>query len=202
MPYTEELISNMALAHIGVQGYISSLQNDRSNEARQCRIFYPHARDLILTMQPWPFATQRIQLSTNSLIFDDWSFTYNYPADCALAVNILLPGMRTPPSDKKVPFKIVRNPTNTGKLILCDMENAILEYNAAVTDPAEFDAPFANAVALLESTMIGGPLRCDPGLLKLKQQEYQAWQAEASTKVMREQKEDQQPESDLVSVRY
>lgn len=201
MPYTEELIGNMALGHIGVQGYISSPQNDKSNEARQCRLFYAHARDLILTMMPWPFATQRIKLSTNSQQFNDWSFTYNYPLDCALAVNILLPGMRTPPADKKVPYKIVRNPMTTGKLILTDMEQAVLEYNAMVTDPAEFDAPFAQATSLLLSTMIGGPLRCDPALLKKKEQEYQAWQAEASTKVLREQKEDQQPESELVSVR-
>lgn len=201
MPYTEAQIANMALGHVGVQGYISSLENDKSNEARTCRTFYAHARDTILEMMSWPFATVRANLQLQGTAFDGWTYAYAYPNDCAFASAIVLPGMRTPPSDKKVPFRIVRNPTQVGKLIMTDQESAVLEYNIKITDPAEFDATFAHAVALFLATLIGGPLRVDASLLKKKEGEFQAWQAEAGTKGLREQKEDEIPESELVSVR-
>lgn len=201
MPYTEATISNMALGHIGVQGYISSLSNDKSNEARQCRLFYAHARDTILEMMGWPFATVRTELQLQGTAYDGWTYAYAYPNDCAFASAIVLPGMRTPPTDKKVPFRVVKNPDQQGKLIMTDQESAVLEYNQKIEDPALFDATFAQAVSLFLATLIGGPLRCDPGLLKKKEAEFQAWQAEAGTKGLREQKEDEIPDSEFVSVR-
>lgn len=201
MPYTEALIGNMALGHIGVQGYITSLENDKSNEARVLRNFYPHARDVVLSMTAWPFATIRQNLQLEGTPFDAWTYSYTYPNDCAFASLIVNPAMRTPDEKGKIPFRVVRNPNATGKLIMTDQEQAVLEYNKNITDPAEFDATFAHAVALFCSTLIGPVLRADPNLVKLKIQEFTAWQSEAAVKGMREQKEDEQPTSELVSVR-
>lgn len=202
MPYTEAQISNMALGHVGVQGYISSLENDKSNEARACRLYFAHSRDVILEMMLWPFATVRAELQQqDGVTFDGWGFSYVYPNDCAFAASILLPGLRNPPADSKPKFKIVRNPQTLGKLILTDMEQAGLEYNLRVTDPAEFDATFAHAQSLLLGTLIGGPLRADANLIKLTGQAWIDWQAEAGIKTLREQREDTPAETDLVSVR-
>lgn len=202
MPYTEAQISNMALGHVGVQGYISSLENDKSNEARACRLYFAHSRDVILEMMLWPFATVRANLQLQTGVeFDGWSFAYVYPNDCAFAASILLSGMRNPPADNKPKFKIVRNPATLGKLILCDVENAALEYNLKITDPAEFDATFAHAQSLLLGTLIAGPLRADAKLVQTTTQAWVNWQAEAGVKTLREQKEDVPAETDLVSVR-
>lgn len=202
MPYTDAQISNMALGHIGVQGYIADLSTDRTNEGRACRSYFSHSRDVILEMMPWPFATVRADLQiATGVAFDGWTFAYTYPNDCALAVSIVQPSMRTPDQNSRVKFKIVKHPTQAGKIILTDQENAVLEYNMRVSDPAEFDASFAHAQSLLLSTMVVGPLKVSADIAQKVQREWAAWQSEASGKALRERADDLPAEAELVSVR-
>lgn len=203
MPYTEAQIANMALGHVGIKGLITSLDSldDTTNEAVACRLFYAHARDMILTMQPWPFAKVRQNLQLSGTAWDGWTYSYTYPANCSFLEKIVLPGLRTEPADRKVPFIVVRNPDAPGKLVMTDQESAVAQFNLKVTDPSEFDPTFAHAVSLLLATLICTPLRVSADMTKNVNQLYTAWQAEASTKVMRESREDPVPDSEFVTGR-
>lgn len=201
MSYSEAQIGMMSLGHLSVQGYITSLENDKSNEARALKTFYEHSRDVILEMMPWPFATKRVNLQLKGTAWDGWGYAYAYPNDCVYASHIVNPAIRTPSAKQKIPFRIVRDPESTGKLIMTDQPEAILEYNMKITDPAEFDAMFAHAVSLLLATMAGKILRVDANILTLVNQEYQAWQLEAGNKSLREEQTDENPASEFVSVR-
>jgi len=196
MSYTEAQIFNMALGHVGIQGHITSAETDFTNEAMACKMFYAHARDVIMAMMSWPFATVRQNLQLTSTAYDGWTYSYAYPNDCALFHKVVLPGMRTEPSEKKVPFRIVKNPDGAGKLIMTDMEQAIGEYNIYVTDPAEFDATFAHAVSLFLGTLIVNPLRVDPSMAKQVNEQFSAWQMEAAGRALREAQEDSVPDSE------
>ncbi len=201
MPYTEATICNMALGHVGIQGHITSLASDNSNEGIACNLFYEHARDLILEMMAWPCATVRVNLQLTGTPWDGWTYSYQYPTDCAFFEKIPVPSLRTENPDQKIPFKVIKNPTAPGKLILTDQENAVGQYNQKITDPAEFDATLAHAISLLLGTLIVTPLRVKADVAANVVKLYQAWQAEASGKALREGREDPMPNSEFMSVR-
>ncbi len=57
---TEVTISNMALSHIGDAAVVTSIDPpDNSTQAQRCAQFYPEARDALLEMHDWNFATKR-----------------------------------------------------------------------------------------------------------------------------------------------
>lgn len=55
-------ICNMALARIGINKFISSI-DDNNSRAEACKTFYASSRDRVLEMFPWSFAVKRAALS-------------------------------------------------------------------------------------------------------------------------------------------
>jgi hypothetical protein len=85
---SETSICNMALARIGSTQSITSLA-DRSNEARQCAIWYPQDRDVLLCDFPFPWSESYFNLDqvagpeiNGQVANAQWSRTYRYPSDC------------------------------------------------------------------------------------------------------------------------
>lgn len=90
-------ICNVALGHLGDTATVVSITPpDSSVQAQLCARFYPIARDALLEMSAWGFATKRIQLAQVTLpTYTDsdgntrggtWQFGYSVPADM---VNVL-----------------------------------------------------------------------------------------------------------------
>jgi len=59
---SEVTICNLALGHLGDTANIASL-NERSRQAQLCARFYPVARNALLEMSTWGFATRRVKLA-------------------------------------------------------------------------------------------------------------------------------------------
>lgn len=205
MPTTSKTqICNMALAHVGVNSRIEDVDTESTEEANACRLWYDHAVDTLLEMQRWSFATRQVDLqdlSDSNPPPDEWGFRYMYPNTCKLALRIVNPAMRVDPPGFKIPFKIVDLETGLGKSILCDQENAILEYNHEVTEPAQFPATFVQALSLFLATLICMPLKVDAKITQYVNGAWSAWQNEAGKHSLREGAEDRQAESEFVLAR-
>ncbi len=195
-------ICNMALAVIGVNSRIGDVDTEKSNEAIQCRLWFEHLRSMLLEVRHWPdFAGKSVVLQDLGTPPTHWQFRYKYPADCRLAVRIVNPYARTPGRGMKIPFKVMKTSDSYGKAILCDQADAELEYNEDVTDTTLFSATFVQTMAMALAAHIAMPLRVSPGIVSNAQNQFNGWLAEASTHVEREQQEDQEPDSELVTVR-
>jgi hypothetical protein len=93
---SEVTICNLALSHLGDTAEVTSIKPpDASVQAQLCARFYPMARNALLEMANWGFATRRVTLAevaNPTLDPDDscsrgtWRFAYGLPAD---AVNVL-----------------------------------------------------------------------------------------------------------------
>lgn len=143
MPYSDVQICNLALSRCGVNVQIESL-TEGSAEADACLTNYAPCRDYVLSRSKWPFTTRWVDLGLvatdpNS----DWSYSYRYPSDCVIAMRLVLGYSRSPVVNPS--YEISSDAS--GFLILCDVENATLEYSASATNAGFYSDALASAIA-------------------------------------------------------
>ena len=136
-------IANFALSKIGSRSNIESF-DEQSAEARQCKLWYDFAREQALSSFNWSFARKRASLALAS---EDpplnWSFRYQYPADCIQARYIENPvGLDEFPVD----FDIELDSGNF-RTILTNIEQAKLVYTVDTSDPNLFSSYFIDYLA-------------------------------------------------------
>lgn len=179
---TEASICNQALSRMGSTQTITSLDiSDRSNEAKQARLWYPSDRDAMLNDFPWPWAESYQVLDQvagpeidGQVANPQWSRTYRYPSDCLKVRRLVdtqptltggaIPqttGLSTNYGYTNEPWKRAEGqpyPISfgighdaTGRLIETDSFGCgfgiTCIYTAAVQDPTQFSADFADALA-------------------------------------------------------
>jgi len=185
---TEVDICNLALAHLGDDATIASLNPpEGSAQAEKASRFYPIARNTLLEMHTWNFAAKRgnIALTTNSL--DQWDYAYVAPADMMSPVAIISPTAQndyaTRMSAGDTPGGITSNYAPTivagqytpqqfaieGDLIYTNQENAMLRYQAFITDPSLFSPLFVITLSWHLASMLAGPvIKGDQGAAEAK----------------------------------
>ena len=185
---TEVDICNLALAHLGDDATIASLNPpEGSAQAEKAARFYPIARNSLLEMHTWNFAAKRgnIALTTNSL--DQWDYAYVAPADMMSPVAIISPTAQndyaTRMSAGDTPGGITSNYAPTivagqytpqqfaleGDLIYTNQENAVLRYQAFITDPSLFSPQFVVTLSWHLASMMAGPvIKGDQGAAEAK----------------------------------
>ena len=185
---TEVDICNLALAHLGDDATIASLNPpEGSAQAEKAARFYPIARNSLLEMHTWNFAAKRgnIALTTNSL--DQWDYAYVAPADMMSPVAIISPTAQndyaTRMSAGDSPGGITSNYAPTivagqytpqqfaveGDLIYTNQENAVLRYQAFITDPSLFSPQFVVTLSWHLASMMAGPvIKGDQGAAEAK----------------------------------
>lgn len=88
---SEVEICNLALAHLGDAATVASINPpEGSAQAEHCARFYPVARDALLEMHDWSFATKRVtlpMLATNPTI--QWGYAYAAPNDMVNVISVL-----------------------------------------------------------------------------------------------------------------
>lgn len=158
-------IANMALSHVGARGTIESL-NEQSVEALTCRIWYDLSRTTSLEAHDWSFAKKKVVLALDG---DDppidWLYRYEYPADCLVARQIVIPsgmvyynfsrdGFRDYiNSPDAYPFAVELNTLNM-KTIVTDVPEATLHYTRNVTDTSSYSSHFALTMSYSLASMI------------------------------------------------
>ena len=170
-------ICNLALAHIGDDATVSSIDPpEGSAQAEHCKRFYAIARDTMLQMHNWNFASKRISLAQVTNPITEWLYAYAAPSDMSVAVSILASdagddySARFVPTDTPFfppvvaagqytpqPYSIEVD-TLGNKVIYTNQESAVLRYQALITDSARFDALFVLSLSWHLASMLAGPI--------------------------------------------
>jgi len=169
---TEVDICNLALAHLGDTATVASIDPpEGSAQAEHCARFYPIARDTLLEMHPWGFATRRVQLAMLGESWSEWTYAYAVPND---AVNIIaivtsdatddyseaiLTNPNIPAGGAYVPQPFSCEIQDDGtQVILTDQENAVLRYTALVSDTGTFSPLFVSTLSWHLASLLAGPI--------------------------------------------
>ena len=187
-------ICNMSLRSLNVKP-ISTLDNPIIQSARDCRVFYPQARDTCLRDFPWNFANTTRELTpyTVPAVYEGvWEFAYMYPSDCIKMRTLTKMGDKTAQR-----FKVARSHTHE-KIILANTETAVLEYTLAVVNSDWFDADFVDAVSKLLTSMLAVPLTGDKGKAKEALQAYYFAIAAAKTQNAQEDNSEETQEDEWI----
>lgn len=148
-------ICNLALARLGDDATVSSIYPpEGSAQAEHCARFYPIARDALLEMHDWHFATRRKTLAAISGTWSPWGFAYAPPSDCVRVIAVVPPD--SPDTDVQ-PFEREIGPTGQA-VILTDQGEAIARYVTKVTDTTRFSPLFVDVLGDLLASYLAGPV--------------------------------------------
>lgn len=159
--YSDVTVCTMALNMIGIDQAVTDL-SDTDDLSVVCNRWYEIARDEMLESSHWPFARKQITLGLVEEFTEDtdeWGFSYRYPVTC-LAAYRLVDGVQ--PVSIPIPFELRQD--DTGRLILTDLEDAILEGTFNFNNTGEWTNKFALAVASKLAQYIATPLKVSASL--------------------------------------
>jgi hypothetical protein len=172
-------ICNLALAHLGDEATVSSIDPpEGSTQAEHCARFYPLARDALLEMHTWSFATKRVVLAQTGTPPDSWEFSYALPSACIRAVALLMPESL---DDSDTQDYIIEIDDTGDSRIYTDVEVATLRYITQVTDTTKFNPLFVNALSWLLASYLAGPITKSADIKKAT---YQMFKVEGAAAMM------------------
>lgn len=147
-------ICNVALARLGDNATVASIEPpEGSAQAEHCARFYPLARDSLLEMHPWRFATRRAKLARLDAECGEWAYAYAVPAQTIRILSV------QPPGCSYQPQQYVTEATADGHpVILTNQPNATVRYIGAVSNSDLFPPLFVDALAWLLAAYLAGPV--------------------------------------------
>lgn len=152
-------ICRLALGHIADAARVNSIDPpDNSVQAQHCATFYPIARDELLEMHDWSFATKRHALELSLVEFEDgeWAYAYSLPSDYIRALKVCPPG--APRDFPGQPFKIESDVTELDTLLLTNVAEAVLHYIYREEETGRYSPTFVSALSLLLGSYLAGPI--------------------------------------------
>lgn len=160
-------ICNLALARLGDNATVASIDlPEGSAQAEHCARFYAIARDSLLEMHAWKFATRRVQLAKLTVPSWDWAFAYAEPTGALKLLGVL---SATASNDDETQPYDAESDANGAAIILTNQEDASLRFVARVTDTTKFSPLFVDALAWLLASYLAGPvLKGDAGTAMAK----------------------------------
>lgn len=161
-------ICNLALARLGDSATVVSIDPpEGSAQAEHCERFYPVARDSLLEMHAWKFATRRATLSALATDTWNWSYAYAVPSDMLKPLAVL---PLTAASDAASEQYEIEGTSNGTPVILTDLADATLRYLVRATDTTKFSPLFVDALGWLLASHLAGPIiKGDAGAAMAKQ---------------------------------
>jgi hypothetical protein len=173
---SEVEICNLALAHLGDSATVASINPpEGSAQAEHCARWYPIARNSLLEVQEWGFATTRALLAEVANTFPQWQHAYARPADCLKVLAVLpsdatgdqasnypanfYPSVNTPDRAFYTPQEFTTEvDANGNQIILTNQANALIRYTRFVTDTSKFSPLFTDALGWYLSSYLAGPV--------------------------------------------
>lgn len=177
---SEVEICNLALSHLGDTATVASINPpEGSAQAEHCARYYPIARDTLLEMHTWSFATRRATLALLTETMEQWLYIYAMPSLVVSVISVLPPLVT---DDYSIPSSVSSSQTgynpeiipaaglyspqpfsietlSTGDQVICtNQESALLRYTTVITDPTKFSPLFTMALSHLLASMLAGPI--------------------------------------------
>lgn len=173
-------IANLMLSRLGDDATVAELDPpEGSAQAEHCATFYPIARDSLLEMHNWNFATRRKALTQTDLPDGaGWQYAYFVPADCIQLFAVIPPDAS---NDYSMPFEGMESygfcqrdfvsgavyitqdfaieTNDDGQLIvLTNQYQAIGRFIIRVTDTTKFSPLFVDTFSWYGASMLAGPV--------------------------------------------
>lgn len=150
-------LCNLALSHLGEDAEIIAIDPpDGSILAAQCGRFYPMARDTLLEMHPWSFATVRASLAlTVAAAPSEWAYAYALPALCIKPNAIYLP---TAIEDGRGEDYLIESDPDGNGVVYTNAEDAVIRYTRLIEDTTKFTPGFGMALSRLLASYLAGPI--------------------------------------------
>jgi len=149
-------LCNLALSRLGDSATVASIDPpEGSAQAEHCSRFYPIARDSLLEMHDWKFATRRDVLSELTVDSFNWTYAYAEPNGALRIISVL--DATQSAEDESYPFA-AESGEDGAALIYTDLQDATVRYVTRVTDTTKFSPLFADALAWLLASHMAGPL--------------------------------------------
>ena len=151
-------ICNLALSHLGDAATVASISPpEGSAQAQHCAVFYPMARNSLLELHDWGFATARVKPSLKQEQRCGWRYAYAAPADLVRIISLKPAPLCKDESSPSVPFQTELG-KGGGTLILCDHADVMLRYTTLVTDSNRFTPLFVATLSWYLASMLAGPI--------------------------------------------
>lgn len=156
-------VFNMALGHVGISSTVAD-ELERSPERVICSRYFDTCRDALLSYKDmrWRFATARVTLADLGDPPLGWAFRYRYPNDAVNALEIVGGTGRVETIEMTPKFEIQWE--TDGRVILTDIEEAVLLYTKRVEEVERWPSSFVEAMAYRLASMIVMPLKNDTGM--------------------------------------
>lgn len=172
-------ICNLALGHLGDTASVTSIDPpEGSAQAEHCARFYPIARDTLLEMHNWNFASRRIVPAQLTSTWPEWKYAYQVPSDVINIVSILPPDAQDDYSTRWAPTdapwtnyspvvaagRYVPQPytievmADGTQVIYTNQQDAVLRYTQRVDDPTRFTPLFVLTLSWHLASMLAGPV--------------------------------------------
>lgn len=152
-------ICNIALSHLGDDATVTNIDPpEGSSQAAHCARYYPIARDTLLEMYPWSFATKPYSPAVLTSTFSRWAYAYAVPSDCIRVVSVLS-------AYDYVSQEFDTMTESDGTLVVyANVETPTILYTFSATDPTKFSPLFTQALTWHLASMLAGPvLKGDAG---------------------------------------
>lgn len=180
-------ICNLALGYLGDSANVSSINPPDSVQAEHCARFYPLARDALLNMHNWGFATRRIlpaSIAVPPEAAGMWAFAYIAPDDSLTITRVYdptmsddlvmsipqpydgwWPGSTSYPAQSSLttgdivpqPFS-VETDASGNDIIYTNQAGAAISYTSSISDTTKFSPSFTVALAWLLASYLAGPI--------------------------------------------
>lgn len=175
MAVSKTQIANLALSHLDSEDVIENVDTEQSNEAKTARVWYDPARRQALTEYDFHFARKRLALAShNEDPPADWTFRYQYPADCVQERFI-----ENPLGRNKPPIPMLVEQAGDGTLsIVTDQDGAVLVYTRNQEDVTFFTPYFDLALSYLLAHYMSGKIA---GKAAYKERTINAYNVAAAT---------------------
>ena len=160
-------IVNLALSRLGDDATVASLYPpEGSAQAEHAARFYPVARDTLLEMHHWGFATKRGTLAEFAGDYGCWAYAYALPGDAIKILDVFAEGAGDDCSVAKYEREAL--PNGVG-VIYTNEPVATVRYIARITDTTKFSPMFTDALGWLLASYVAGPLiKGEPGTAAAK----------------------------------
>lgn len=198
--YTDTIIANMALGHVGTAGNIDSVTSDQHPNAEAVREYYDVALRITLRAFTWPFA-RRIRALTLLETLDpkvyQWQYRYQKPVDSIKFVKINS-DIRNDTRQSRVPHKIFVDGIYT------DRVDAVGQWIVGNVTEDMFEDDFALALSYRLAHLIaprvtrGDDFRKGQSALKYFDQLI----ADAKANAANEEQEEEDPLSEFERARF
>lgn len=190
-------IANQALSLLGVSGIESF--DEESEQARQISLFYNTTLQEVLREGCWKFPKKTVQLALVEEKSKLWRYMYAYPSDCLKALRVICPQTRdTYGLDK---FDVSLSQDNV-RLLGCDVDQALLQYIANITDTSLFTPDFTECLVFKLAAKISHSATGNPNYASDFLQKYVVTVSNAVKVAANEGHDKPKEENDYVSARY